>query len=245
MANEIESKNTWSKKLQSMPFIYAFNWINELRQLCIKTSWSTLIQNLFFRGPAVVISWTPWLWSNPSDFRWSSDQNAVLMLTLTRDNKSQYEYKKKLEKKLLKLVSGQTSVLSNRPLIRLVCAWYCLWSDRPRTKWPLIRQVPDHCPDKSALEAFSRTCNSSAPQTCVRSKPVWSGVTSVWPPQPGYSQARRQSLFIEDWIRLFNLSVFECLFCVARQSSSILNVSAEQITTLLLSNILLHVFFEF
>ena len=55
------------KKLLSMPFFYAFNWKNELRQLCIKTSWSTLIQNLFLRGPAFVISWTPWFWSNPSD----------------------------------------------------------------------------------------------------------------------------------------------------------------------------------
>ena len=96
---------------------------------------------------------------------------------------------------------------SNWSLVRLVCAriglWsdLCaletasdqtvpdqsdLWSDRPRTKWPLIRQVPDHCPDKSALEAFSRPCNSSAPGTCVRSKLVWSGVISVWPPRPGW-----------------------------------------------------------
>ena len=60
-----------------------------------------------------------------------------------------------------------------------------LWSDRPRTKWPLIRQVPDHCPDKSALKAFSRPCNSIATGTCVRLKLVWSGVTWVWPPRPG------------------------------------------------------------
>ena len=76
--------------------------------------------------------------------------------------------KKNWKKISLELVSGQTSVRSNRPLIRLVCAWNCLWSDRPRTKWPLIRQVPDHCPDKSALEAFSRPCNSSAPELETR-----------------------------------------------------------------------------
>ena len=81
----------------------------------------------------------------------------------------------------------QTSVRSKLSLIRLVCARNCRWSDRPRPKWPLIRQVPDHCPGESALEAFSGPCNSSAPGTCVRSKLVWSGFTSVWPPRPGLS----------------------------------------------------------
>ena len=67
IVNESKSKTKWSKKLLSMPFFYAFNWKNELRQLCIKSSWSTLIQNLFVRWPAFVGSWTPWFWSNPSD----------------------------------------------------------------------------------------------------------------------------------------------------------------------------------
>ena len=69
--------------------------------------------------------------------------------------------------------------------VRLVCPWNCVWPDHPRPKWPLIRQVPDHCLDKSAPEAFSRPCNSSAPGTCVRSKMVWSEINSVWPPRPG------------------------------------------------------------
>ena len=179
---KINDDKKWSKKLLSMPFIYAFNWINELRQLCIKTSWSTLIQNSFWRGLAVFISWTPWFWSNSSDFQmkfWS--ECCFIVASYQRQQKSVWKQKKIEKKNSLKLVSGQTNVRSNRPLIRLVCAWNCLWSDRPRTKWPLIRQVPD----KSALEAFSRPCNSSAPGTCVRSKLVWSGVTSVWPPQPG------------------------------------------------------------
>ena len=89
-------------------------------------------------------------------------------------------------------------------LVRLLCAWNCLWSDRPRPKWPLIRppqtQVPDNCPDKSALEAFSRPSNSSAPRTCVRSKMVWSELNSVWPPRPGcwnaliFQKVRRKNL---------------------------------------------------
>ena len=175
-----------------MPFFYAFNRKNEFRQLCIKTSWSTLIQNLFLRGPAFVISWTPWFWSNPSDFQMKfRSEGCFIVDSYPRQQKAVRKQEKKTWKKfLLELVSGQTSVRSNRPLIRLVCAWNGLWSDRPRTKWPLIRQVPDHCPDKSALKAFSRLCNSSAPGTCVRSKLVWSGVTLVWPPGPGrYAEA--------------------------------------------------------
>ena len=168
-----------------MPFIYAFNWKNELRQLCIKTSWSTLIQNFFLRGPAVVISWNAWFWSNPSDLQMKFWSECCFIVDSCQRQQKSIRKRKKLEKNSLELVSGQTSVRSNRPLIRLVCAWNCLWSDRTRQKWPLIRQVPDHCPDKSALEVFSRPCNSSAPGTCVRSKIVWSGVTSVWPPRPG------------------------------------------------------------
>ena len=173
------------KKIIEYAIFYAFNWKNELRQLCIKTSWSTLIQNLFLRGPAFVFSWTPWFWSNPSDSQMKFRSECCFIVVSHPRQPKWVKKQKKLKKISLELVSGQTSVRSNRPLIRLVCAWNCLWSDRPRTKWPLIRQVPDHCPDKSALEAFSRPCNSSAPGTCVRSKLVWSGVTSVWPARPG------------------------------------------------------------
>ena len=169
-----------------MPFSYAFNWKNELRQLCIKTSWSNLIQNLFLREPAVVISWTPWFWSNPSDFQMKLRSECCFIVDSYPRQQKAVRKQQNMKKISLELVSGQTSVRSNRPLIRLVCAWNCLWSERPRTKWPLIRQDPDHCPDKSALEAFSRPCSSSAPGTCVRSKLVWSGVTLVWPLRHGH-----------------------------------------------------------
>ena len=124
-----------------------------------------------------------------------------------------------MKKNSLDLVSGQTSVRSNRPLIRLVCAWNCLWSDRSRPKWPLIRQVPDHCPDKSALEAFSRPGNSSAPRTCVSSKMVWSELNSVWPPRPGqhWNRVNRYYPVLFNWkwnkIRQFLLhrTQIECI----------------------------------
>ena len=184
------------KKITEYAIFYAFNWKNELRQLCVKTSWSTLIRNLFLRGPAIVISWTLWFWSNASDFQMKfRSECCFIVVSYPRQQKSVRKQKKTWKK-----------CRSNWSLVRLVCAriglWsdLCapetasdqtvpdqsdLWTDRPRTKLPLIRQVPDHCPDKSALEAFSRPCNSSAPGTCVRSKLVWSGVTSVWPPRPG------------------------------------------------------------
>ena len=103
----------------------------------------------------------------------------------------------------------QTSVRSNWPLIRQVCAQNCLWSDRPRPTWPLIRQDPDHCPDKSALEFCSRPCISSAPRTCVRSKMVWSEVTSVWPPRPGYVGKKcKNKIYIYETIKQTNKKLF-------------------------------------
>ena len=152
------------KKLLSMPFIYVFNWIIELRQLWIKTSWSILIRNLFLRGPAVAISWTPWFWSNPSDIQmefWS--EWCFIVDSYQRQQMSVKENKKNLKKNSLDLVSGQTSVRLNRPLIRLVCAWNCLWSDRPRPKWPLIRPSQTKVPsDQASSRPLSR-------QKCARS----------------------------------------------------------------------------
>ena len=144
------------------------------------------LRYLFFPLNLAQLVLTPWFWSNPSNFQMKfRSECGFIVCLLPETTEVSKKTKKTLKKKLLELVSGQTSVRSNRPLIRLVCAWNCLWSDRPRSKWPLIRQVPDHCPDKSALKAVSRPCNSSAPGTCVRSKLVWSAVTSVWPPRPG------------------------------------------------------------
>ena len=147
-----------------MPLFSAFNWKNELRQLCIKTSWSTLIQNLFLRGPAVVISWTPWFWSNPSDFQmefWS--ECCFIVDSYERQQKLVRKQKKNLKKMSLEWVSGQTSVRSNWPLIRLLCAWNCLWSDRPRPKWPLIRLSQNKV---ASEQASSRPLSR---QKCARS----------------------------------------------------------------------------
>ena len=165
-----------------MPFIYAFNWIKELRQLCIKTYWSTLIQNFFLEGTSSYYQLDHLVLIKPIRF---SDGVLIRMLFYCWVLPEKTNVNKK-QKNLTKFRSTWS-------LVRLVCArihlWsdWCaleiasyqtvpdqshLWSDPPRPKLPLIRQVPDHCPDKSALEAFSRPCNSSAPRTCVRSKMV-------------------------------------------------------------------------
>ena len=107
------------KKLLKMPFIYVFNRINEFRQLCIKTSWSNLIQNLFLRGPVVAISWTPWFWSNPSDFQMEfGSEWCFIVVSYQRQQMSVKKNKKNLKKNSLDVVSGQTSVRWKLPLIR-------------------------------------------------------------------------------------------------------------------------------
>ena len=177
----------WKNNLLSMTKIHVVDLIDELRQLYIIMSWSTVNRNLFKRGPVAAISWASCFWSTHQALdgplirmRLYWETASVLVLTLGRDSLSQ---QKKIENKnSLESASDQTSVLSK------VCAQNCLWSDRPRPTSPLLRQDPDHCPDKSALEVFSRPCNSSAPRTCVRSKMVWSEVTSVWPSRPGISR---------------------------------------------------------
>ena len=152
------------KKLLKMPFIYVFNRINEFRQLCIKTSWSTLIQNIFLRGPVVAISWTPWFWSNSSDFQMEFGSEWCFIVDFYhRQQMSVKKIKKKLEKNSLDVVSGQTSVRSNWPLIRLVCAWNCLWSDRPRPKWPLIR------PSQTKVASDQASSRPLSRQKCARS----------------------------------------------------------------------------
>ena len=147
IVNESKSKKNDQKNYWVCHFFYAFNWKSELRQLCIKTSWSALIQNLFLRGPAVVISWTPWFWSNPSDFQMKFRSECCFIV-------ASYPRQQKSVRKQKKIKS-----YSNWSLVRLVCAriglWsdLCaletasdqttpdqsdLWSDFPRPKWPLI-----------------------------------------------------------------------------------------------------------
>ena len=87
---------------------------------------------------------------------------------------------------------------SKRPLIRIFCASYYLWSDRPIPKWPLIRQVPDHCGNKNLLEAFFRPCNSSAPRTCVRTR-RWCDGSSI---QAGHLDLDRLSYVHQTFVPL-------------------------------------------
>ena len=56
--------------------------------------WFPVDQNFLWRGSAFAISCTPFLWSELSDFRWVSDQNAALLLPLGRANISQQKNKK-------------------------------------------------------------------------------------------------------------------------------------------------------
>ena len=152
IVNESKSKKKMIKKLLSMPFFYAFNGKNELRQLCIETSWSTLIQNLYLRGPAFVISWTPWFWSNPSDFQMKfRSECCFIVVSYPRQPKS-VRKQKKIEK-----------ISLNWSLVRLVCAWNCLWSDRPRPKWPLIR------PSQNKVASDQASSRPLSRQKCARS----------------------------------------------------------------------------
>ena len=135
----------------------------------------------------VAISWTPWFWSNSSEFEMEFWSECCFIVD---SNQRQQMSVKNIE--------AWKNIRSKWSLLRLVCAriglWSGalenasdqtvpdqsdLWSDRPRPKWPLIRQVPDHCPDKSAFEAFSRPCNSNAPST-YRIRAQFGLATSTW-----------------------------------------------------------------
>ena len=179
------------KKITEYAIFYAFNWKNELRQLCVKTSWSTLIQNLFLRGPALVISWTPWFWSNASDFQMKfRSECCFILVSYPRQQKSVRKQKKTWKK-----------CRSNWSLVRLVCAriglWsdLCapetasdqtvpyqsdLWTDRPRTKLPLIR------PSQTEVTSDQTRMRSKiiVRSKCARSR-LWSGEfqTEVTPDQ--------------------------------------------------------------
>ena len=123
-----------------MPLVHFSDWIDELRHLCIITSWSTVMPKLLKRDGQLLSP--SCFWSTPSGSRRVSDQKAAVLLTLGRDNICQYKNQRKLGKKfartgllseycVLKTASGQT-VPGGSDL------WY-------------MRQVPDHCPNKSEL----------------------------------------------------------------------------------------------
>ena len=137
-----------------MPIIHVFDLIDELRQLYIIMSWSTVNPNLFKRRPAVAISWASCLWSN--HHRLSIRMRLYFKLLGETASVSKTKTKK-IEKNSHESASDQTSVRSNWPLIRQVCAQNWLGSDRPRPTWPLIRQDPDHCPDKKCARSILQT----------------------------------------------------------------------------------------
>ena len=142
-------KPKWQKILR-MPLILVFDWKDEFGQLYIMKSWSKVIPKFFKRQPRVAIIWTPCFWSS----LWTPDEYLLYCWLLAETTSVT---KKKLVKKKPESASYQNNVRSNWPLIRLVCARTGLWSQRPRPKWTLIRQVPDHCPGKSALRVFFQT----------------------------------------------------------------------------------------
>ena len=137
-------KNFISKLIQVV------NLIDELRAVCPKT-----IPNLSLNGSEVSMS--PFCSGYPQQTLNGVLIRMLLFCWLLAEITS---VRKKLEKSLLD--SDQTSVHSNRPLIKLVSLWACLCSDHPKPKWPLIRQDPDPCPDKKGARSFSRSCISSA-----------------------------------------------------------------------------------
>ena len=137
-----------------MPLFYAFNWKNELRQLCIKTSWSTSTQNLFLRGPAFVFSWTPWFWSNPSDFQMKlRSECCFIVVSYPRQQKWVRKQKKTWKK-----------CRSNWSLVRLVCSRIGLWSDLCALEIASDQTVPE----QSGLWSGKF---QTIVQTKVRSKP--------------------------------------------------------------------------
>ena len=174
---KIYPKSRWNPKmLLSMPLIHVFDWIDDFRQLWILTSWSTDNPNLF-KGRPVAISWTSCFWSNHQ----ALDECLIRILLycwLLGETTCASKKTKQKKKNSPESASDQTTAKES------ACDQTSVWSKLPLVR-PSQTEVPDHCPDKSALEVFSRTSNSSAPRTCVRSKMVWSEVTSVWPPPPG------------------------------------------------------------
>ena len=121
----------WRNNLLSMPIIQVFDLIDELTQLYIIMSWSTVNPKLFKSGPAVAISWASCFWSTHQ----ALDGFLIRMRLYCRllgetVSVSKTKTKKNWKKNSLESASDETSVRTNRPLIRLVCARIGLWSDK-------------------------------------------------------------------------------------------------------------------
>ena len=139
--------------------IFRNQWMN-LESFPYKTLRSTVNQNFLLRGPAFSMSW---FWSKSSDSRCDRDENAdfccLLAKPIGRENKKS---KEKISARnglwsdpiALKIVSDQTNVRLNPPLIIPLPSWSDLWSYHPQTevisdhtiprsKRPLIILSPD------------------------------------------------------------------------------------------------------
>ena len=138
-----------------------------------------------------------WLWSKPLDSICFRDQNAAFYCLLAETS---------LGKK--SKIQIRNSFRSKWYLIRLMCAWIRLWSDRshpeltydhtiPRPKWPLIipsqtEVTSDHTiprpkwpliipsPDRSDLWSYHPQTEVTSDHTIVRSNQILDPEILVW-----------------------------------------------------------------
>ena len=148
------------------------------------TKWSPVDQNFFWRGPASAISWTPVFWSELSDFRWVSVQNATLWLLLAEPTSLSKKKQKKWKKNnALEMVHDQTQLRSKTFLIRPKCARRGYDQTQLRSKSPLIRRK---CARIHLWSDFSDQIDlwsdhlQTIVQTVVRSNFLQDPVISVW-----------------------------------------------------------------
>ena len=109
-----------------MTFIYAFNWINELRQLCIKMVLIYFDSKSFLEETGTCYQLDPLVLIKAIRFL---DEVWIRMLfncwLLPETTKVSMKTKKNLKKKL--------KIRSNWSLVRLVCARIGLWSGKFQT----------------------------------------------------------------------------------------------------------------
>ena len=71
------------------------------------------------------------------------------------------------------VTSDQTSMRS-KIIVRSKWARSRLWSDEIQTEWPLIRQVPDHCPDEFQTTVQTRVHSKYSPRLKCGRNHLWS-----------------------------------------------------------------------
>ena len=119
-------------------------------------------------------------WLKPSDSRCVCDQNDAFCCFSVKNKKSKTRF-------LLELVSDQTNVRLNPPLIRPFPSWCDLWSYDPQTevisdhtiprpKWPLV--IPS--PDRTDLWSYHPQTEVTSDHTILRSNRISDPVILVW-----------------------------------------------------------------